>query len=69
MASRTREDRIIKSTACPDCGAGAGEPCHLNWRVKADNKGKRLMVHSGRREAWRASRASQGGTSDSGRTS
>jgi hypothetical protein len=57
MASRTREHRIIRAVGCPDCGADIGAACHMNWRVRAGNKGRRLLVHSGRRAAWRELRA------------
>jgi hypothetical protein len=57
MASRTRERRIIEAVGCPDCEARIGEPCHVNWRRRPEQMAGRVMIHSGRRRAWRELRA------------
>ncbi len=54
--SKHREDKVINSVSCPDCGAGIGQKCHVNELSLRGNDSGRPMVHTSRRDLWRARR-------------
>jgi hypothetical protein len=47
--SKHREDKAIRTVACPDCGAPKGAMC---VRKKEQNIKGRLFICAGRKLAW-----------------
>lgn len=57
MASKHRDEKVIASVPCPECGALAGEPCrnpvpHQRQRGPQDRRAQPMRPHTSRRVAW-----------------
>lgn len=57
MASKSRDERIIASVACPICGASIGEKCknpipHQQYRGTIDLRKQPMHPHKERRDVW-----------------
>ena len=47
-----RESKVIKTVACPHCGAPVGQPCRLLTDADRATARGRLFAHGDRRRAW-----------------